>query len=220
MSGFEVYNSAGALTIDSNNRSTVSSQLKYIDRPLIDYGYYTAVKSAFGTGAQLGFLPYQFFETNNPTLSVWCQMTIDGEYAFPGAGMFHATNSARFMITRNDTALSSGYLDCFDGSGRLVWSASAAGTMPRIVGFFTIPAGYNLANTITINTPANPWFLYSAMPFNVSDGEGALGYSGIAVKRVNATTWQLQYPNQYQRSYLDAVGNRELRIPLAYFTGY
>lgn len=47
MSGFEVYNSAGALTIDSTNKSILTGAVKAMGT-LTDQGYYTGFTCAFG----------------------------------------------------------------------------------------------------------------------------------------------------------------------------
>lgn len=215
MSGFEVYNSNGALTIDSNNKSIVMSGVKEMG-VLTDTGFYL-VPSAFGNGSTLGSLQDNFFPASGLR---WFQFTADGRYCFPGASMYEA-GTGRFMLSSNNTGLSSGYLDVFDANGQLIWSAISAGSMPRIADFFTIPAGYDLANVITLNTAfANPWICISQCPANISDDGITGGYSGLMIRRNSSTQFQLQYINKNQKPFSTAMGSSGFRIALAYFTGY
>lgn len=48
-----------------------------------------------------------------------------------GRGTF-STNAGTLYCLRNDYTLSSGYLDVFDASGNLIWSASSASKVPRV----------------------------------------------------------------------------------------
>lgn len=215
MSGFEVYNSNGALTIDSNNKSIVMSTVKAMGG-LTDTGFYR-FNSALGDGSVLGFLPSDFFPAEGLR---WFQPQVDGSYCFPGASLYQA-NTGRFMICSNTTAIQSGYLDVFDAAGQLIWSAASAGTMPRIMDFFTVPSSHDLATTLTLNTKfADPWICISQCPGNVSDDGTVGGYSGIMIRRLSSTQFQLQYINRNQKSYRTAMGNSGVQIALAYFTGY
>lgn len=215
MSGFEVYNSNGALTIDSNNKSIVMSTVKAMGG-LSDTGFYR-FNSALGDGSVLGFLASDFFPVTGLR---WFQPQVDGSYCFPGASLYQA-NTGRFMICSNTTAIQSGYLDVFNAAGQLIWSAASAGTMPRIMDFFTVPSSHDLATTLTLNTKfADPWICISQCPGNVSDDGTAGGYSGIMIRRLSSTQFQLQYINRNQKSYRTAMGNSGVQIALAYFTGY
>ncbi|HHA1271509.1 TPA: hypothetical protein ACOELQ_001987 [Enterobacter mori] len=213
--GFQVYNTAGALTIDSDNRAIVTSQVKAMGT-LTDMGAYRFT-SSFGNGSTIGYLANNFFPTSGLR---WFQLQTDGKYCFPGAGGYES-GSGRFMLSNNTTALTSGYLDVRDASGNLIWSAASAGTMPRILGFFTIPAGHNLATVLNVTSPfANPWICISQCPGNISDDGETVGYSGILIKRNSSTSFSLQYINQYQMNYTQAMGSAQVQIALAAFTGY
>ncbi|MCR4457052.1 hypothetical protein [Pseudescherichia sp. L3] len=215
MLGFEVYNSNGALTIDSDNKSIVMSTVKGMGG-LSDTGFYRFI-SDFGDGGNLGFLASDFFPATGLR---WYQPQVNGSYCFPGASLFQA-NTGRFMICSNTTAIQSGYLDVFDGAGQLIWSAASAGTMPRIMDFFTVPSSHDLATTLTLNTAfADPWICISQCPGNISSDGTQGGYSGLLVRRLSSTQFQLQYINRFQKPYRTAMGNSGLRIALAYFTGY
>lgn len=216
MSGFEVYNSSGALTIDSTNKSIVISTLKGMPA-LIDTGLYVFNNSVLGNGKTLGFLPMNFF----PDAGLrWFQPLVNGTYFYPGVSLYEA-GSGRFMLSSNTTALQSGYLDVFDAGGQLVWSAASAGSMPRIIDFFTVPAGHDLGTVLTLNTAfADPWICISQCPGMVSDDGVVLAYSGIMIKRLSSTQFQLQYINKNQKNFSTAMGGNGFRIALAYFTGY
>ncbi|MDF2784224.1 MAG: hypothetical protein K0S95_759 [Pantoea eucrina] len=215
MSGFQVYNSAGKLTIDSDNRTIAISQQKAMGN-LTDVGYYQ-IQNSLGGEYSMGFLQPNFFPSSGVR---WFQPQTNGAICFPGAYQY-TPGSGRFMITSNTNGLASGYLDVHDSSGRLVWSAASAATMPRIMGFFTISSGYNLASPITLTSPiANPWICISQCPGNISDDGSVVGYSGILLRRNSTTSFSLQYVNKLQKNYTQAMGGNGFSIALAYFTGY
>ncbi|HEY1846310.1 MAG TPA: hypothetical protein VGH05_15805 [Buttiauxella sp.] len=215
MSGFQVYNSAGALTIDSDNKSVVMSSVKAMGT-LSDTGYYL-INSAFGNGSTLGYLPLNFFPNTGLR---WFQLQTNGKYCFPGSAMFEA-GSGRFMLSSNTTALTSGYLDVYNSAGTLIWSAASAGTMPRIQDFFTVPSSHDLGTALTITTSfADPWICISQCPGNISDDGESTGYSGVLIKRNSSTSFSLQYVNKNQKTYRQAMGNSGFQIALASFTGY
>ncbi|WP_447743322.1 hypothetical protein [Enterobacter asburiae] len=218
MSGFQLYNAAGALTIDSNTRSIITGSEKPLGQ-LSDYGYYAGIQCAFGDGRTLGTPPYGTFVNRNTT-QYWFQLTVDGSWCFPGAYLFQP-NSGRFMTSTTAQYPYSGYLDVFDANGVLTWSAASAGTMPRIVGFLGAGPGVDLANVVTVNSPVpNPWFCWSQCPGNVSDDGTVLGYSGIVIRRNNSTSFSFQYINKLQKTYTQALGTNGIQIALASFTGY
>ncbi|WP_244586347.1 hypothetical protein [Escherichia coli] len=218
MSGFEVYNSAGALTIDSTNKSIMTGGVKAMGT-LTDQGYYTGITCAFGNGGALGFLNSNVIVNRNTT-QYWFQLQTDGAWCFPGAYLF-MPNSGRFITSTHTATPTSGYLDVFNASGTLIWSAASAATMPRIVGFLSAGAGVDLSSVVTVTSPvANPWFCWSQCPGNVSDDGTVLGYSGIVIKRNSSTSFSFQYINKLQRSYTQAMGNNGIQIALATFTGY
>ncbi|HHR0152988.1 TPA: hypothetical protein ACSXT8_004884 [Escherichia coli] len=218
MSGFEVYNSAGALTIDSTNKSILTGAVKAMGT-LTDQGYYTGFTCAFGNGGALGFLPLATIVNRNTT-QYWFQIQKDGGWCFPGAELFQP-GIGRFMTSTHTATPTSGYLDVFNASGTLIWSAASAATMPRIQGFFTVPAATDLSTAITVTSPvANPWFCWSQCPGNLSDDGETIGYSGIVIRRNSSTSFSLQYVSKNQKTYRQAMGNNGFQIALATFTGY
>jgi hypothetical protein len=215
MSGFQCYNDAGKLTIDSDNRAIVTSQVKAMGT-LSDTGYYQ-INSSFGNGSTLGFLGTNFFPASGLR---WFQLQSNGRYCFPGAYLYEA-GTGRFMLSNRTVVLTSGYLDVCNSAGNLIWSAASAGTMPRVRGFFTIPAGHDLGTALTVTSPfADPWICVSQCVGNVSDDGTVTGYSGMLIKRNSSTSFTLQYVNQYQMSYTAAMGSAQVQIALASFTGY
>lgn len=212
--GIEIYNSAGKLIIDSNNKHTVVSTLKNVTT-VTDTGYYV-LSTNFGNGSNLGFLPYQFLPEG---MLRWGQLN-SGQWCFPGASMW-AANSGRFMISDKNGSISSGYLDVFNSSGTLIWSAASAGSMPRIVDFMEIPAGTNLQGVTYSKTLSyNPWFLQNSCPGNLSDDGEVTGYSGVCLKWTG-TQLQVTYICSKQTAYTSTpLYTYGLKIPLAVFTGY
>ncbi|MEP8452014.1 hypothetical protein ABKV72_05265 [Enterobacter bugandensis] len=212
MSGFEVYNSAGKLLVDSQNRST----LFYDQRSLgavTEKGFYR-VDSPFGDGSTLGFTQQQFWNDGNLR---WLQLDAN-KYGLPGADLLE-DNAGRMIRTTRNIGMQSGYLDVFDAGGNLIWSAVSASKMPRVVGFFDVPASYDLQNnTFTINLGFNPWILINNCPGNLSDDGGATGYSGIAL-RWTGSQLQGRYISKNQRNWSQILQGRGLRIPIAQFVG-
>ncbi|MCK7419793.1 hypothetical protein [Enterobacter asburiae] len=212
MSGFEVYNSAGKLLVDSQNRST----LFYDQRSLgavTEKGFYR-VDSPFGDGSTLGFTQQQFWNDGNLR---WLQLDAN-KYGLPGADLLE-DNAGRMIRTTRNIGMQSGYLDVFDAGGNLIWSAVSASKMPRVVGFFDVPASYDLQNnTFTINPGFNPWILINNCPGNLSDDGGATGYSGIAL-RWTGSQLQGRYISKNQRNWSQILQGRGLRIPIAQFVG-
>lgn len=212
MSGFEVYNSAGKLLVDSQNRST----LFYDQRSLgavTEKGFYR-VDSPFGDGSTLGFTQQQFWNDGNLR---WLQLDAN-KYGLPGVDLLE-DNAGRMIRTTRNIGMQSGYLDVFDAGGNLIWSAASASKMPRVVGFFDVPASYDLQNnTFTINLSFNPWILVNNCPGNLSDDGGATGYSGIALKWTGSQL-QGRYISKNQRNWSQTLQGRGLRIPIAQFVG-
>ena len=212
MSGFEVYNSAGKLLVDSQNRST----LFYDQRSLgavTEKGFYR-VDSPFGDGSTLGFTQQQFWNDGNLR---WLQLDAN-KYGLPGADLLE-DNAGRMIRTTRNIGMQSGYLDVFDAGGNLIWSAASASKMPRVVGFFDVPASYDLQNnTFTINLGFNPWILINNCPGNLSDDGGATGYSGIAL-RWTGSQLQGRYISKNPRNWSQILQGRGLRIPIAQFVG-
>ena len=214
MSGFEAYNSAGKLMVDSSNRTTSIYDLRNTGS-VTDKGT-IIVTSTFGNGTTLGYLNSQFW--NDGSSLRWMQMN-SGRYGMPGADFFE-DNAGRVMRTRRSVAIESGYLDVFNATGSLVWSAVTASKAPRIIDFLDIPAGYDLTNNTFVKSVSfSPWILINSCPGNVTyDGE-TTGYSGLMIKW-DGTNLLARYVSQLQKTWAQTFQSTGLRIPLAVFTGY
>lgn len=214
MSGFEAYNSAGKIMVDSNNRSTSIYDLRDMG-PVTDKGT-IIVTSAFGNGTTLGYINSQLW--NDGGSLRWMQMNA-GRYGMPGADFFE-DYSGRIMRTRRDSAIESGYLDVFNAAGSLVWSAVTAAKVPRVIDFLDIPSGFDLVNNTYVKSLSfSPWILINACPGNVTyDGE-TTGYSGIMIKW-DGSNLLARYVSKLQKTWAQTFQNSGLRIPLAVFTGY
>ena len=212
MSGFEVYNSDGKLLVDSQNRST----LFYDQRTLgavTDKGSYR-VNSPFGDGSTLGFTPQSFW--NDGRLR-WLQLGTN-KYGLPGADMLE-DNAGSMIRTARNISMQSGYLDVFDSAGTLIWSAASASRMPRVVGFFDVPANYDLQNnTFSVSLSVNPLILVNNCPGNLSYHGTVVGYSGVVLKWTGSQL-QGRYISNNQRSWSQTFQGRGLRIPIAQFVG-
>lgn len=212
MSGFEVYNSAGKLLVDSQNRST----LFYDQRALgavTDKGAYR-VNSPFGDGSTLGFTQQSFWKDGRLR---WLQLGTN-KYGFPGADMLE-DNAGSMIRTARNIGIQSGYLDVFDSAGSLIWSAASASKMPRVVGFFDVPANYDLQNNIfSVSLGFNPWILVNNCPGNLSDDGTVVGYSGVVLKWTGSQL-QGRYISNNQRNWSQTFQGRGLRIPIAQFVG-
>ena len=121
--------------------------------------------------------------------------------------------------TSRSVGMQSGYLDVFDSAGNLIWSAASASKMPRVVGFFDVPANYDLQNnTFAVNLSFNPWILVNNCPGNLSDDGTVVGYSGIVLKWTGSQL-QGRYITKNQRNWSQTLQGRGLRIPIAQFVG-
>lgn len=213
--GFEVYNDAGALQLESDNKSTLFSDIRNITG-VTDAGYYN-IKNPFGGGYPFGFLKTD--DQPTPGYLHWFRLNTDA-FAMPGAWSFQ-NNSGQIIRTTRNLSMESGYLDVWNANGELVWSAKSANRVPRIRGFIDLPANSPVDNQVVSFTPGfNPWILMNAVPGNISDDGEVVGYSGLIIKWTGAQI-QVQYVRNKQNSFAQTfVGRGGLRIPYALFPGY
>jgi len=178
-----------------------------------DKGYYQ-IDSPFGDGSTLGYTQQQFW--NDGRLR-WLQLATN-KYGLPGANIME-DNAGSMVRTARNIPMQSGYLDVFDGSGNLIWSAASASKMPRVTSFFEVPAGFDFQNnTISITPGFSPWILVNNCPGNLSDDGTVTGYSGIVFKWTGSQL-QGRYISKNQRTWSQTVQSRGIRIPLAQFVG-
>ena len=212
MSGFEVYNESGKITVDSDNRGTLFYDQRTLGTVQSKGAY--RIDSPFGDGSTLGYTPQEFWNDGNLR---WLQLS-PNKYGMPGAEILEDYAGMMIRTSRN-AALESGYLDVFNGAGELIWSAVSASKMPRIMDFFDVPPGYDLQNNTFIVTPGfNPWILVNNCPGNLSDDGTVVGYSGITLKWTGSQL-QGRYISKNQKSWGQTLQNQGIRIPLAQFVG-
>lgn len=211
MSGFQVWNEAGALTIDSDYRHTVfTRQWAPGIGPTGDYN----IATPFGNTSELGFLNTD--EWVKPDLLYWVRLNTNA-WCFPGAWMFKP-GTVQFLTTSRVQALQSGIMDVYNPSGGLIWSAASAGNMPRVRTLVSVPAAVDTA--VQAVTPGfSPWFLLGACPGNLSDDGVVIGYAGLVVQW-NGTQFRYQWIRQNQKTFAQTFSGRGgLKIPLAQFVG-
>jgi len=213
MSGFEAFNSAGKLTVDGTYKPAMISSYSGFGA-MTDQGYYQ-ITNPFVDAYSFGYLPKNFYP--NPSVR-WVRLSA-GKAAFPGADQY-MPSSGGMMVSSQNNSVASGYLDVFNSSGSLIWSAASAASVPRILDFIDIPAGYDLQNNTYSKTLSfQPWILQNACPGNISDDGDVVGYSGIVVYWTGSAI-QVRYVVKNQKSYAQVLNSVGLKIPLAYFTGY
>lgn len=213
--GFGVYNDAGALQIDSENKTTLFADIREISG-LTDIGYYN-IDNPFGGSYPFGFLKID--DSPKPGYLHWFRLN-QGAFAMPGAASFQ-NNSGHIIRTTRNLGIDSGYLDVRNANGDLIWSARSANRVPRIRGFIDLPANSSVDNDVISFTPGfNPWILMNCVPGAISDDGEVTGYSGLII-RWTGSQIQVKYVRKYQNSFSQAFGGRGgLRIPYALFPGY
>ena len=211
MSGFQVWNAAGALTIDSNFRHTTVT--RQWTPGIIDVGAYNA-SLPFGNLSALGYLNPVEYPT--PNQLYWVRLNA-GAWCIPGAWMFQP-GTFQFISTSRVTALQTGILDVYDATGALIWDAKSAQDMPRTQTVLNITSAPD--NVIQSVRPGfSPWFLMGACPGNVDDDGETLAYSGLTVQWTGIE-FRWAWIRRLQKTF-DQVfsGKGGVRIPLATFTG-
>lgn len=212
MSGLQIFNSAGAIVIDSDYKGTYyRDSINYTT--ITDTGYYD-IKCNLGNSTDMGYVAaapavdgsLKWFKPNN-----------NARFFFAGQGDWATANAGSVARTRSDMTVLSGYRDIFNAAGELIWSAVMAARIPRIIGFFDIPANFDLDNSVysqAIGT--NTHILVSALAYgNIFDDGGTnTGYSGIYFRFANGTL-QAQWVNKLQKTWAASLKPYGLRIPYA-----
>lgn len=215
MSGFEVINNAGVVTINSDQKHTIFDSI-YTPRFLNTGDYNLATK--FGNLSELAYLNQ--LDLRKDGFLHWVQFTGNNQWGFPGSDLFKP-GSIRVIRTSRNKAVQSGYLDVFDASGNLVWSAQSSATMPRIMGFLDVAGSYDLTNNIVSVTPGfNPFFLWDRCCGAMDTDGVASGYTGNLV-RWTGSQLQTTWISSKQRGFNEIFNGRgNLKIPYARFQGY
>ncbi|MGK6325777.1 hypothetical protein ACMGEE_01570 [Erwinia sp. DT-104] len=214
MSGFQVFNDKGAVVIDSDYFGTYFRDSKSYGA-VTDTGIYN-ITTPIGNTSDMGYVSgaypldgnLQWFKFSNGAKAVLCN----------GNSPLATANAGTMARTGTDVPIVSGYRDVYNASGQLVWSAVSAAKIPRVMGFFDIPAGFTLDTSVySQNIGTNTWLLASNCPANLSygDSEGSLtGYSGLFF-RFDSGNLQAYWINQSQRSWAQTFQPYGLRIPYA-----
>ena len=225
MTGISILNSAGSVIIDSSYRSTIYDTRiaipaagNNVNTQLTSVGYFN-LGLTFGNLSICGYLPTAMHHSGN--MIHWLQLNQD-KWAFPGAQMF-MPSSGYIVKSSRTKAITSGYLDVYATDGKtLLWSAVSAATMPRVIGYLDIPANFDLDGatyTKTLGT-ANPYFLLSGFPGNLSDDGQTVGYSGMLIKITKSGAnfvASVRWVQQYQWSWAQLLKSQGYRIPYAIF---
>ncbi|WP_397321908.1 hypothetical protein [Pantoea agglomerans] len=208
MSGYQVWNSAGALVIDSDFKGTYyQDAVNYAG--ITDIGYYD-ISCQLGNSTDMGHVSasvplddsLRWFKPNN-----------NAKMLFTGPDWMTG-NAGSMARTRSDMPVESGYRDIFNSAGQLVWSAVMAAKIPRILGFFDVPANFDLDNTVYSQyIGTNTWFLISSVPGgNISDDGSVTGFSGPFFRFINGTL-QCQWVNKNQQAWANTLKPYGMRIP-------
>lgn len=211
MSGYQIFNSAGAIVIDSNFKGTYfRDTIAYAG--ITDVGYYS-ISCQLGNSTDMGFVSatpgvdgsLKWFKPNN-----------GARIFFAGQADWATVNAGIVARTRSDMPVLSGYRDVFNASGELVWSAVMAARIPRIIGFFDIPANFDLDNSVySQSIGTNTFLLASALAYgNIFDDGEVTGYSGIYF-RFSGGTLQCQWVSKTQYTWSATLKPYGLRIPYA-----
>lgn len=212
MSGFEVRNDDGIVTVNSDYTSPLFSS--YVASPRMDtVGGIDGDVPGFGRLRELAPFLDEPNAIHQPGQLNWFRMPVGG-WGLPGASWF-VPGKVNLAKTRTDVAVQSGFMDVFDSSGKLIWSAKSAATMPRILGFLTIPPNYDLQNnTLTIAVSGTPFMpLESFMGAISEDQEGVGAKNGIVIKQQSGSVI-LRYINQNGKNYTQTpIYSKGYKIP-------
>ena len=213
MSGYQVFNSAGALVIDSDYKGTYyRDTVNYAG--ITDTGYYN-ISCQLGNSTDMGFASASVPVDDNLR---WFKPNNNAKMFFTGPDWMTA-NAGSMARSRSDMTVESGYRDVFNSAGQLVWSAVMAAKIPRILGFFDIPANFDLDNSVYSQVIGNnTWILVSSVPGgDISDDGSATGFSGPFFRFQNGTL-QCQWVNQLQQSWTNTLRPYGMRIPYGIFS--
>lgn len=211
MSGFQVWNAQGVLTIDSNYRHTIATQ-QYV-LPVGTLGDMSG-PCPFGNLNTLGAISYNNMPRSNNLY--WFRL-VPNSWCFPGAWYFQP-NTAEFVVTSRSAPIVSGYLDVFNSAGSLIWSAASAANMPRIRQILEINE-INTNQIYTVNLDYTPFILLGTCPGEMSDDGEVAGRCGLLLKWTGGAL-QYTWINQYGKTFSQVFGGRGgLKLVLCEFTG-
>ncbi|MGV8924999.1 MAG: hypothetical protein ACOH2G_04880 [Ewingella sp.] len=210
MSGFETYNTAGALVVSSDFTGTYLRDSKAYGS-VTDAGYYS-INTPIGNGTDMGYISNPYPADAN---LLWFKFNDGTKIMFNGGDSYGTANSGTMARTGVDVGTTSGYLDVFNAAGALVWSAVTAAKIPRVLGFFDIPSGFDLDNSpYSQNIGTGTYLLASAAPANLGGDGGTSGYSGLMFS-FSGGVLSAFWPRQNQQTWAATMKNYGLRIPYA-----
>jgi len=209
VSGFQYWNSNGALMIDSNYKGTYyQDSMEY--QNITDIGFYQ-IETTIGNSLDMGYVFNKFPESDS---LMWFKPNNGSKMVFGGTDLMTA-NAGRMARSRSDLPVESGYRDVFNSAGELVWSVVHAAKIPRVIGFYDIPVNFDLDNTAYSQyIGADTWILASNAPGAITFDGGEAGYSGLFFRFINGTL-SCQWISKNQSSWLSTIKPYGLRIPIA-----
>lgn len=215
MSGFEVFNDAGAVLINSDQKHTITHSSYSIGT--LNTGDYN-LNTLFGNISSLAYVNDNSRKQDG--YLHWIQFTSNGAWAFPGSDLF-LPGTVRVIRTTRNANFPSGVLDVFDAGGQLIWSAVGAASMPRVTGFLEVAGNWPLEGNVASVSPGyNPFFLWESCGGEMSTDGVASGYSGNLM-RWTGSELQTTWIKRNQRGFNDIFNGRgNLKIPMAKFLGW
>lgn len=213
MSGFQVSNTAAAIVVDSNLPFT--RKVAQYSRSAGNAGMYYNIANPWNGGF--------FGDMNVPVGTageklIWARLTA-GSSMFPSGGGL--TGTIDVVECTKNAAAESGYLDVFNEVGALMWSAKSAGKSPQIAQIFAFGTGTPIdGQDYSVPFAASPFLLLNNFIGEISDdGEGSIGYSGLAVNWTGSAL-RFRWLNSNQTSFNAYAAQRGgMHIPAAKFTG-
>lgn len=212
--GFQSYNLDGSPQVDSTlpyMRTRTSSPTGPITA-----GYYR-FPNPWEPGNPFGVATGMPPNPGTP-VQTWVRLNVGGAF-IPFANQYTA-NAAFAIQTDVTTPITSGYLDVYDDSGKLVWSALSAGGMPRVQGVMKFDSSTDLDSGISIPFSFSPFILSNTCMGEVSDDGVVVAWSGMAF-RWTGTHLQVRWIRQNQPTFSPNVPARGgAYVPYARFAGY
>lgn len=210
--GFNAFNTAGAVTIDSALPYTRKNKEQVIGAIVPSHYNFT---TPWGTyNGTMGAVPG--VNTGRSETLTWLKLNTGG-VAFPAVGGFTA-NSGRIIQTSKIGTPISGYLDVYNELGQLVWSAASAATTPRLQGVIELGVNTPIDNQdYSVSMRESPYILLNNFIGEISDDGEVVGWSGVMV-RWTGTHLQFRWARQNQPAFSSyGAGRGGMALPYAYF---
>lgn len=253
MSGIEIYSEDGQVTLNSSDASLIpyseSYQISKDNGSVFFYeqefnSYIDAQTTAFDTtGANKGYwlsLSSSFRDSMPSDVVYWFAVNAGGEVflgdtinGYSGnkknVNFGYRSGSGKIRpLARGNLSSLSGYLDVFDSSGQLIWSAASIAIAPRVLDVIYIPETYNVnmqnivVDLSSYGVPVDKIYFANPGQGRVSLDEFFFDYTGLYLKRVGNLVYILPgqrvgntYPKD-QRKVGNVFGYGGIYIPIAY----